>query len=183
VVVYPRPVARREGWIWGIVLSLALVGGAVGAADWLGRGPQRRAPEALDLDEALAVPAPDAASPMPPGFVPDLPAVPRLPPGTRVQRAPAPVENDPRLEGLGAEMRLIGEARRVLADDPTGALLLLEQHRAHHPQGALREEREAYAVEALSALGRASEAERRYTEFLEDFPDSSFRSRLVRAMR
>jgi hypothetical protein len=60
---------------------------------------------------------------------------------------------------------------------------VLEQHRRVHPHGVLREEREAFAIEALLALSHVAEAERRYYDFLREYPDSAFRERLRAAMR
>lgn len=116
---------------------------------------------------------------MPPLDSPDLPEVPTLPPGTHVgARDPEAAEDD-----LAVEMRLVHEARRMLDTDAAAALTLLEQHRTRFPRGALREEREAYAIDAMISLGHTEAVERRYVEFQNDFPASTFLPRLSERMR
>lgn len=106
---------------------------------------------------------------------PALPAVPTLRPGTSLARAHGgEASAAERGDDLSAEMRLVSEARRTMAEDPAEALALLDQHRERYPAGALREEREAHAILILRRLERTADAERRYTDFLSDFPASSF---------
>jgi hypothetical protein len=134
-------------------------------------------------------PAPQVVQPQPepepqeelPSFVPDLPTVPDLatePPPPR----PASDE-DPRIARLTEEMRFVSRARELLAEDPAQALAILEQHRANYTDGVLREEREAFAIEALIALERRPEAERRYYDFSRVYPSSDFATRLATLMR
>jgi hypothetical protein len=106
---------------------------------------------------------------------PALPTVPTLPPGTSLSRTHGgSASAADRGDDLSAEMRLVSEARRTMAEDPVEALALLDQHRERYPAGALREEREAHAILILRRLDRTLDAERRYTDFLGDFPGSSF---------
>jgi hypothetical protein len=65
----------------------------------------------------------------------------------------------------------------------TSALAVLEEHRRHHADGILREEREAFAIEALVELERRPEAERRYYDFQRTYPHSDFSRRLGDMMR
>lgn len=120
--------------------------------------------------------APDAGD----DFVPNLPAVPDLA-RDRAARAgapvaPTPTTDDPAMASLTQEMSLVHEARQRLEhDDAQGAAALLEEHRTRFPDGALSEEREAYAILVMIRLGRApSDVERRYTELVADHPDSAF---------
>lgn len=174
--------------MWGVLLALAMLGGVVGFVQFVERGDAGPAPTPLRLGDPgmpLGGPAdPPASRDLPSDFVPDLPAVPTLLPGARAKRAPSAAEDsdDDRLSALAAEMRLVGEARALATTDPGGSLQLLDQHRARFPQGELREEREVYAIEALVALARANDAERRYLEFRSDFPSSTFVARLERVM-
>ena len=115
-----------------------------------------------------------------PDFVPDLPRVPDL---ATEPPAPRPEPADPRLEQLGAEMRILSHARELLSEHPAEALGVLETHRRRYPGGVLREEREAFVIETLLALEHVDEAERRYYDFLSDYPDSDFRERLRDAMQ
>ncbi|UJR84985.1 hypothetical protein [Sandaracinus amylolyticus] len=175
----------RQGWIWGGLLVASLATAVVGLVDWLSSGDADPAPEPLALDQpgmpfGPSGEPPPGEPPLPEGFVPNLPAVPTLAPGARPERASA--EGEGRLSDLAAEMRLVQEARGMIATEPAVALSLLDQHRARFPEGALREEREVYAIEALAALGRTDEVERRYLEFREDFPESSLTERLQRVV-
>ena len=150
-----------------------------------GESARGERPVVLDRDdeEDLA-----AGRDLPVGFVPDLPEVPTLPEGTHVPRADESAReaeaspDDERLAALGSEMRLVRDARDSLERDPTQALALLEQHRARFPDGALAEEREAYAIQALAVLGRTTEVERRYLDFRADHPGSSFLPTLERLL-
>jgi hypothetical protein len=72
----------------------------------------------------------------------------------------------------------VAEARETLGRSPAAALALLERHRQTYPRGALVEEREVLAVEALLRLGRRARAESRAQAFLERFPSSAYRRRL-----
>lgn len=115
-----------------------------------------------------------------PDFVPQLPEVPDLaaePPPER-----APTQEDPRMQSLAAEMRILSRARGLIGEHPAEALGVIQQHRRQYPTGVLREEREAFAIEALLALEHAAEAERRYYDFVQEFPDSEHREHLQRAM-
>jgi len=80
-------------------------------------------------------------------------------------------------------MRHLSRARELLADHPAEALGILEQHRRQFPQGGLSEEREAFAIEALVALGRTDLAERRYYDFVRDYPSSELAGRLGTLLR
>ena len=179
-----------------LVLGVALAGGALAiwgafGDDEPGAAPAAESPEAPELAEP-AEPAgevggveiedaPEQRSKAGPDFVPDLPEVPDL----ETQPPPPPpdeADRDPRFAQLGAEMRLLGRARELLAEHPAEAVGLLDQHRRLHPDGVLREEREAFAIEALVMLEHVAEAERRYYEFLRDFPRSDFQGRLEELM-
>ncbi len=174
---------RREGWLWGTVLALSIAAGAIGAARWMARGEHAPAPSPLHVEEPLSSSREEGHEQT---IVPDLPPVPVLPPELRAR--PSDVETAPSGDGdeidrLGEEMRLVQEAQRALDREPARALDLLERHRERFPGGALNEAREACTIEAMIALGRRDAAERRYLEFIVDFPRSSFRERLERRLR
>lgn len=171
---------RADLLIYGTVLALALLGAVVavvGSDDepeaTTAAPPSTAPPESEEQAERAP---PDA-----PAIVPNLPSVPDL----RAEPPPArPTgEEDPRFVVLGAEMRFLSHARELLAERPAEALAVLEQHRRAHPQGVLREEREAFAIEALVALEDREAAERRYYDFLRDYPRSELVSRLAALMR
>ncbi|MCA9608084.1 MAG: hypothetical protein KC619_20890 [Myxococcales bacterium] len=139
--------------------------------------PPRSRPAPGEIDEADVA----SARPLPPGFVPALPEVPDLdaepPPARQAEDG-----EDPRMENLAAEMRILSRARTLLGEHPAEALGVIRQHQRQYPHGALREEREVFAIEALLALEHADEAERRYYDFLRDFPDSEHRAHLSQEM-
>lgn len=174
---------RREGWIWGGLLALSLAIGLAAITHWVGSGEAEPAPIPMRLDDPLISghPEPPPLPELPPGFVPDLPEVPTLPPGTHVGGAHDPEATDD--DELAGEMRLLQEAQRITESDPAGALALLDQHRARYPRGTFREEREAYAIEALVRLEHTTEVERRYLEFRIDYPRSTFLPHLESLMR
>lgn len=172
---------KREGWFWGGLLVLSLAAGLVAFVQWVQRGDADPAPPALTLEERAEGPTaePRRMPELPDDFAPDLPEVPTLPTGTHVgARDPEAADDD-----LAAEMRLVHEARRMLDEDPAASFALLEQHRTRFPRGALREEREAYAIDAMISLRHTEAVERRYLEFREDFPGSTFLPRLAERMR
>jgi hypothetical protein len=70
-------------------------------------------------------------------------------------------------------------ARRELESDPAAALALVREHEARYAGGALVQEREALAVEALARLGRVDEARGRLARLRRDFPQSPHLSRLA----
>jgi hypothetical protein len=163
----------------GLVVLAVLIGGGLG-------GDETAEPPAMRLGEpGMPLAEHDApARELPEGFVPNLPEVPTLPAGTHVGRAhPEGASDDVRGDDLSAEMRLLSEARDELGDDDAAACLtLLDQHRERFPNGALAEERDAYTILALHALARDHEVERRYVDFREDYPESSFNERLARVL-
>jgi hypothetical protein len=166
---------RRKGWLWGGLLAIACAGATGGAAAFLADGGAGPPPEPLDLSRLEGEERPELL-PLPDDFVADLPPVPTLPPGLRARRGERDASERKEQDDLAREMRLLREARRALVTgEPAAAYALLEQHRARFPQGALREEREAYAIRALTALGRNDEAERRYLDFVIRYPQARFR--------
>lgn len=63
--------------------------------------------------------------------------------------------------GMGCEAALLERARRLLANDPTSALRLADEHARNYASGHLSLEREYIAVDALVRLGRSVEARQR----------------------
>jgi outer membrane protein assembly factor BamD (BamD/ComL family) len=78
------------------------------------------------------------------------------------------------------ESQLVGSARSMLrAGNATVALQLLELATARFPAGILIQEREALRIEALTALGRTSEARARAESFVKAYPKSPHVSRVT----
>jgi hypothetical protein len=74
---------------------------------------------------------------------------------------------------LDAESALLTEARgRLRSGKPRAALAELRQLDQRFPRGALRQEREVLAIEALSAIGDDASARRRAHAFLKAYPAS-----------
>jgi hypothetical protein len=163
----------------GLLAIALLIGGGIG-------GEETAEPPAMRLgDPGMPLAEHDAPTKeLPEGFVPDLPPVPVLPEGAHVGHAHAAgAAEDVRGDDLGAEMRILSEARNELAqDDAAACLVLLEQHRERFPTGELAEDRDAYTLLALHALGREQEVERRYVDFREDYPQSTFLDTLAREL-
>jgi outer membrane protein assembly factor BamD (BamD/ComL family) len=74
---------------------------------------------------------------------------------------------------LREEAQLLLGARGALrSGDCKGALEKLEETRTRFPNGALSQEREALAIEALACAGRDVEAADRAAAFLREYPAS-----------
>jgi hypothetical protein len=80
------------------------------------------------------------------------------------------------------EMDLLGPAHEAVAKrEHARALELVARHMELYPSGALTEEREAVAIEALWRLGR-DEARTRFDQFVVKYPRSGYRRRLERLL-
>lgn len=86
-----------------------------------------------------------------------------------------------RPESIVAEDALVGSAQRALRTSPARALALATEHARRFPDGALTQERELIAIEALVSIGRAAEARARGRAFLARWPSSAHAPR-VRAI-
>ena len=137
---------------------------ARGAALQQGRRPHfffRTAQEAATQEGALALP-------------PARPPVPvhrrrRAPHRPKVEAAPAETAHG----SLGAELKLLRAARAALNRGEAGAAFAgVQEHASQHPRGHLTEEREALAVQSLSALGRKEAAWARARRFEDRYPRS-----------
>lgn len=116
-----------------------------------------------------ALEAPSVAPPEPQRAEPSEAEPPRAarPAKAAPRRAPA--------RGLAtaeAEAKLLERARAALAAQPGQALALTEEHARRFTRGALREEREVVAIQALRKLGRSSAAAERAARFEQRYPGS-----------
>jgi hypothetical protein len=68
---------------------------------------------------------------------------------------------------------LLQDAQDALRSDPARALALANQHAQRAPRGALAQEREVIAIEALVKLGRRGEARQRAARFEAAYPNSA----------
>ena len=76
------------------------------------------------------------------------------------------------------EAHLLQRAQDALGTNPGEALSLAEAHASKFPAGALGQEREVVAIQALLRLGRGDEARARGAKFLAAFPGSAHRRRI-----
>lgn len=76
------------------------------------------------------------------------------------------------------ELALLARAQAALTGNPGLALALTSDHERKFPSGALVQEREVVAVDALLRLGRRAEAGRRALRFRQEFPASVHGRRL-----
>jgi len=133
---------------------------------------------------------PPAAQPRPPIATPTRAAVEApSPPAPASEIAPASsIESQGPSNASGSAHRrsldslsepdLLGQAQAALATDPGRSLSLAAQHSRRFPHGVLAQEREVIAIEALSRLGRRTEAAARAERFLQAFPASAHRSKI-----
>jgi hypothetical protein len=76
------------------------------------------------------------------------------------------------------EGSILLRARQQLGSDPAAALALTDEHARRYPSGSLTQEREVLAIEALTRLGRISDARARLAAFRDRFPQSAHIARL-----
>jgi hypothetical protein len=129
------------------------------------------------------------AVPVGPSVAPAPPAAPRLiarnspakatenePPVVSPTMAPSPVSP------VDTEFSLVEQAQRALAADPGRALDLTDRDARLYPSGALAQEREVIAIQALLGLGRADEARARGARFSQAFAGSAYAPRIAQLL-
>jgi hypothetical protein len=170
------PVSTAASTSW-VVTALVATAIGLGAAAWWASSPwpartPTPPPPVPRQDEPRRQPEPDRAARTPldtdagrPQVVPDR-RVERVRPAAR---APDPVE----------ELLIVEEARGALASDPERALAHAQRHRLRFPDGHYAQEREVIAIDALLALRRFAAAQRRSRAFLQEFPGSSYWTRVT----
>jgi outer membrane protein assembly factor BamD (BamD/ComL family) len=96
---------------------------------------------------------------------------------TTTENAPRPPQAKPAAAGP-SEASLLQRAQAALRGDPARALTLTQEHRRRYPHGKLSQEREVIAIEALSRLGRSSEAGKRAEDFGKSYPGSAHQKKV-----
>jgi hypothetical protein len=153
---------------WLVVLAFA-VGGVAGAGvTWLAKPPVERI-----VEKRVEVPTVVTVTVTVPASVPVTPPV----PSSTASIAPSPATTLAAAAPSGGssadERNLIDAMRTALkSGDPAGALGFVAAHEKRFPAGAFTEEREAYAVQALSRSGRVAEAKARGARFRKRYPSS-----------
>ena len=134
--------------------------------------PTTRPPVRVVAPRELAGPSKEPALPPEPA----LPAEPALP----VEPAPASqVPAEPAIaEKSETEVSYLRRARGALKSDPARALELANGHPSRFPHGALDQEREIVAIDALVRLGRRGESRARADAFRARYPSSAHLTRL-----
>jgi hypothetical protein len=178
-IVLAKGAATSSIAAW-IIVGIVVVGGATGAF-FLTRDrepPAVAIAPSTPITPAPVTPAPTPAAPVvvgePPATAPSVAPEPPRPSKKRVVAPPVVEETLP-----PREIDLLDPAHQALrANDAARALALADRHAELYARGAMSEEREAIAIEALHRLGR--DARIRFEEFVVRFPRSGYRARLER---
>lgn len=134
--------------------------------------------------EATTAPAQPLARPAPPPASVDAPPVAAVSvdalPSVVLPKPPAPaLAPTPRCD----DVSLVDTADTELrAGNPSRALAVAREHEQRCPAGALVQERERIAIEALVDLGRSDQARARARAFEERYPSSPHVGRIRRAL-
>jgi hypothetical protein len=140
------------------------------------RAPEPPADLALQAEEPAA--APPAAAPASRRRHPVRPV-----PATAVADEPAVPEGPSDVASrLREEAALVQRAERLLDGDPAGALRLTDERRRRFPAGALDQEAEVVAIDALLRLGRRADAAARARAFQAAHAGSLHARRIQRLM-
>jgi hypothetical protein len=135
---------------------------------------EQSAPVEAPSETAVTAPAPPERRA--PAIVPILPA----PVTTSASPAP-PAHAEPAPPRGPSEVELLRQAQSALSKDPKRALALTQEHKRRFPDGALVQEREVIAVDALGRLGDREQAKKRADEFDRRYPDSAHRRKVEAA--
>jgi len=77
-----------------------------------------------------------------------------------------------------SEASLLGQAQRALKSDPARALAITREHKRLYPAGALSQEREVIAIEALARLNRKGSAQEKANQFSQKYPESAHQQKV-----
>ena len=156
-------------------VAAALIGGAVLVTS-LNQEVPSNVPEPRPAPVAAPAPKPEE-SPQ----APSVTAAPSLAPETpsaEPSTDPRPAARNERRSTAELEVELLERARAALKNNPQFALSLTAEHKLRFPGGALAQEREVIAIEALKRLGRNDQASLRSDEFSKNYPGSAHRRKL-----
>lgn len=94
-----------------------------------------------------------------------------------------PTRHRPVVRDGASEVSLLDSARAKLRTDPNRALELTREHARRFPNGALVQEREVIAIEALRRLGKSDAAKKRGEDFSQHYPDSAHQSKIEQTLK
>jgi len=138
-------------------------------------------PRKLSPTEAPSTPAissPETAGNASSEALPNPAHKPAARPSLKPTPKPAAPPAETRDDLLAREVQQLRQIRQLVGGNPSQALALANQGHATFKGGVLYQEREALALQALSALGRRSELEARGERYLRAFPNGSFSARV-----
>ncbi len=175
--VDPTPASSLFGLGAAKTAAVVVAAAAIGAgAWWLTRAPESTplaSPPGVVTESApVAIEDPPEQAPAPPRVVEPPSSAPA--PSEKPAAKPAPAGP--------SEAALLRQAQAQLKSDPARALNLTREHRRRFPSGALAQEREVIAIEALSRLGRKSEAGVRADDFQKSYPGSAHKKKVQSAV-
>jgi hypothetical protein len=154
--------------------GIALV---VGGAGWLlvrGDAPRNQPPEVASPVASAPIAEAPAAAP--------AHEVARAAPAPSTESAPPAAEpSKPRAEPPArgpSEAELLRQAQASVKKDPKRALALIQEHKRRFPNGALSQEREVIAIDALQQLGEHEQVKKRARDFEKRYPDSAHRRKV-----
>jgi hypothetical protein len=102
-----------------------------------------------------------------------------LPPPPAISASAVKTAHPPRL----SEAELLVQARAALDKQPQRALELTQEHARLFPHGALNQESEVIAIEALSRLGQAEKARALARDFQKRYPDSAHQPKVEQVIQ
>ncbi|HTB75121.1 MAG TPA: hypothetical protein VK762_17845 [Polyangiaceae bacterium] len=148
-----------------------------------------RLPPGLPVPIEEAAETPGDPVPVGPSAAPAPPVAPRLiarnsPAKAKENEPPvlSPTMDPSPVSPVDTEFSLVEQAQRALAADPGRALELTDRDARLYPSGALAQEREVIAIQALLGLGRADEARARGARFSQVFAGSAYAPRIAQLL-
>jgi hypothetical protein len=169
------PLRARGRWLSGVIGGAATLAGLWWA---FANGPTPL-PAPTPSVPSLVAQAPPEPSPAAPAVAPS-PPVPEPAAVAEARPDDAMPLTVPRKPGRSrpTEAELLERAQAALRAEPARALALTREHRRRYPAGALVQEREVIAIEALRRLGRDRAASHEADVFGERYPGSVHHNRL-----
>lgn len=168
--------------------KVIVVAAALGGALWWALRPAPMpsvpaSPTTVPGRTPAVVESPPQAEAVPP---PPVAPAPHAPPASRsAPRRVGPKANAENAraatqpaEAPPSEWQLVRQAREALVSDPDASLRLTDEHARRYPHGALAQEREVIAVDALVRLGRRDDAKARADVLLRRFPQTAHRAHI-----